>query len=252
VVGFVPRAVITKDDIIGLMTTKAGRTFTVRDLPPSERPRERLLQHGAESLAPVELLSLIIGRGTAGQSVISLSGELLARFRGIRGIASASIEELQNVAGVKLAKAAQIMAACELARRLQEEQSDVAGRPVIKSPEDVFNQVRSILAGKQKEHFIVLMLDTRNHVNGIEVVSVGNLDTSLAHPREVFQKAVTSGAASVILVHNHPSGDPEPSEEDIKLTKRMTEAGEIVGIAVTDHVIVCDNCYVSLKGRNLL
>ena len=125
-------------------------------------------------------------------------------------------------------------------------------KPVVKSLEDVVNIVRSQLKGKKKEHFLVLCLDTRNGVINCRPVSIGSLDTSIVHPREVFKEAVSSSAASVIFVHNHPSGDPEPSKEDVELTKRLVKAGEIIGVDVLDHIVVCDRSYLSLKARNLL
>jgi len=125
-------------------------------------------------------------------------------------------------------------------------------KPVVKSLEDVVNIVRSQLKGKKKEHFLVLCLDIRNRVINCRPVSIGSLDTSIVHPREVFKEAVSSSAASVIFVHNHPSGDPEPSKEDVELTKRLVKAGEIIGVDVLDHIVVCDRSYLSLKARNLL
>jgi len=198
-------------------------SFTVHDLPLSERPRERLLKLGGEALSAQEILALILGRGIRGESVMVTSQRLLSKFGNLKGIASASIEELTQINGIGLA---------------------------IKSPEDVANIVRSQLKGKKREHFLVLCLDTRNRLINCRPVSMGSLDTSVVHPREAFKEAVSSSAASVIFVHNHPSGDPEPSKEDIELTKRLAEAGKIVGIEVLDHIIVCDKDYLSLKAKN--
>jgi len=225
-------------------------SFTVRDLPVSERPRERLLKLGAEALSSQEILALILGRGTKGESVIMTSQKLLSRFGSLKGVASASIEELMKVGGIKAAKAAQIKAAVELARRLE---ADISGepKPLVKSPQDVFGVVKNQLKGKKKEHFLVLCLDTRNRLINCKAVSIGSLDTSVVHPREVFREAVSACAASVIFAHNHPSGDPEPSREDIEITKRLAKAGEILGIEVLDHIVVCDEGYVSLKAKDL-
>jgi DNA repair protein RadC len=225
-------------------------SFTVRDLPASERPRERLLKLGSEALSAQEILAVILGRGTRGESVMVTSQKLLSRFRNLKGVANASVEELTKVTGIGPAKAAQIKAALEFSRRLEAGASDEL-KPVLKSPEDVAAEVRSELKGKKKEHFLVLCLDTRNRLINHKLVSVGSLDTSIVHPREVFNEAITSCAASVIFAHNHPSGDPEPSKEDVELTKRLAKAGEIMGIDVLDHIIVCDRSYVSLKARNL-
>jgi DNA repair protein RadC len=226
-------------------------SFTVRDLPLSERPRERLLKLGSEALSAQEILALILGRGIKGESVMVTSQKLLSRFGNLKGIANASVEELSEIKGVGLAKAAQIKAALELSKRLEGDAGEKQ-KPVVKSPEDVVNIVKSQLKGKKKEHFLVLCLDTRNRVINCRPVSIGSLDTSIVHPREVFKEAVSSSAASVIFVHNHPSGDPEPSKEDVELTKRLVKAGEIIGIDVLDHIVVCDRSYLSLKASNLL
>jgi DNA repair protein RadC len=225
-------------------------SFTVRDLPLNERPRERLLKLGSEALSAQEILSLILGRGIKGESIMMTSQKLLSRFGNLKGIANASIEELTQTKGIGPAKAAQIKAALELSKRLE---ADVGEKPqpVLKSPEDVAAVMRSKLKGKKKEHFWVLCLNTRNKLINCKPVSIGSLDTSIVHPREVFKEAVSSSAASVIFVHNHPSGDPEPSKEDIELTKRLVKAGEIIGIDVLDHIIVCDKSYLSLKAKNL-
>lgn len=230
---------------------KPSRVFTVRDMPSSERPRERLLRHGPEALSVQELIALVLGRGGPQKPVLALAQELLIKFGSLRGIATASADELQGMTGIKLAKAAQLKAVFELGRRLDEETGQIASLPV-KSPEDVVRMVRARVKGKKKEHFWVVLLNTRNRIICIEEVSMGSLDTSLAHPREVFKPAIDAGAASVVLVHNHPSGDPEPSDEDIKLTLRMVQAADIIGISLIDHIIVCDSGYISLKGRNLV
>ena len=225
-------------------------SFTVHDLPLSERPRERLLKLGSEALSAQEILALILGRGIKGESVMVTAQRLLSRFGNLKGIANASVEELTEINGIGPAKAAQIKAVVELSKRL-ERVADESQKPAIKSSEDVANIVRSRLKGKKKEHFLVLCLDTRNRLINYKPVSMGSLDTSIVHPREVFKEAISSNAASVIFVHNHPSGDPEPSKEDIELTKRPAKAGEIMGIEVLDHIIVCDRSYLSLKAKKL-
>ena len=225
-------------------------SFTVHDLPLSERPRERLFKLGSEALSAQEVLALILGRGIKDESVMLTSQKLLSRFGNLKGVANASIEELTRTKGIGPAKAAQIKAALELSRRLEGDAADKPKR-VLKSPDDVAAEVRSQLKGRKKEHFLVLSLDTRNRLINRKLVSIGSLDTSIVHPREVFKEAVSSCAASVIFAHNHPSGDPEPSKEDIELTKRLAKAGEIMGIDVLDHIIVCDRSYLSLKAKNL-
>ena len=227
------------------------KSFTIHDLPSSERPRERLIKLGAEALSVQEILALILGRGIRGESVMVTAQRLLSEFGSPKGIAHASIEELSKIKGIGIAKATQIKAAFELSNRLSEDYPDSGKRAVIKNPEDVVKQVKSRLKDKKKEHFLALLLDTRNHLIGVAPISVGSLDTSIVHPREVFKEAISATAASVIFAHNHPSGDPQPSDDDIKVTKRLVEAGEIVGIEVLDHIIVCDKAYISMKGKEL-
>jgi DNA repair protein RadC len=226
-------------------------SFTVHDLPLSERPRERLSKLGAEALSSQEILALILGRGIKGESVIVTAQKLLSRFGNLKNLASASIEELTQIKGIGPAKAAQIKATFELSKRLENSSSETA-IITVKSPEDVVKTARSLLKGKKKEHFLVICLDTRNHVIKTSTVSIGSLDCSIVHPREVFKDAISSTAASVIFIHNHPSGDPTPSEDDIKMTKRLIEAGEIIGIEVLDHIVICDNEHLSMKAKNLV
>jgi DNA repair protein RadC len=226
-------------------------SFTLRDLPISDRPRERLLQHGIEALSSQEILALILGRGTKGEPVMVASQRLLSTFGNVKGIADASMEELMQIKGIGIAKAAQIKAAFELGRRAQAPDYQTTGNPVSK-PEEVVAQIRMKLKDKKKEHFWVLLLDTRNRVIKMSEVSVGSLNASIVHPREVFKEAISASAASVILAHNHPSGDPQPSKEDIEITKNLVAAGQLMGIEVLDHIIVADKGYVSLKAQRLL
>ena len=226
------------------------KSFTIHDLPASERPRERLQKFGVEALSAQEILALILGRGIAGESVMITAQRLLSQFGSLKGIASASVEELSQVKGIGIAKASQIKAAFELTNRL-EDYSEAKDKPLVKTPEDVASVVRSRLRGKKKEHFLALLLDTRSQLIKVAEISIGSLDTSVVHPREVFKEAISASAASVIFAHNHPSGNPEASEDDIELTKRLAKAGEIVGIDVLDHIIICDKKYLSLKRQGL-
>jgi DNA repair protein RadC len=226
------------------------KSFTIHDLPISERPRERLQKFGVEALSAQEILALILGRGIAGESVMVTAQRLLSQFGSLKGIASASVEELSQVKGIGIAKASQIKAAFELANRL-EGYSEAGSKPVVKTPDDVVGLVRGRLKGKKKEYFLALLLDTRNRLIKVAEISVGSLEGSLVHPREVFKEAISATAASVVFVHNHPSGDPTASEDDIGLTKRLAEVGEIVGIDVLDHIIIGDKNFLSLKREGL-
>jgi DNA repair protein RadC len=231
------------------MAEKLMQGFTINDLPKSERPRERLQRHGAEALSSQELIALILGRGIKGESVLVTAQRLLSAFGNVENISRASIEELSAIKGVGLAKAAQLKASFELAKR--KEDHDERQIPV-KSQRDVSKLVRQRLKDKKKEHFLILCLDTRNNLIKISSISTGTLDTNLVHPREVFKEAIQSLSSSIILVHNHPSGSPEPSEADIDITKRIVETGKVVGIDVLDHIIVTENKSFSFKEKGLL
>ena len=224
--------------------------MTIHDLPVAERPRERLQKLGTEALSAQEILALLLGRGIAGESVMVTAQRLLSQFGNLKGIASASLEEMTQVKGIGIAKASQIKAAFELANRLESHQES-GDKLVVKEPEDVLRFVQNRLKGKKKEYFLALLLDTRSQLIRVAEISVGSLDSSIVHPREVFKEAVAASAASVIFAHNHPSGDPTASEDDIELTKRLTKAGEIMGIDVLDHIITGDKKYLSLKREGL-
>jgi DNA repair protein RadC len=182
------------------------KSFTIHDFPLSERPRERLKRLGVEAMSAQELLSLILERGTYGDSLAVIAQRLLSEFSNIKGISEASIEELSRISGISIAKAAQLKAAFELARRL-ESSAALTARNSVKTPEDLAALVKNRLKGKNKKYFLIISLDTRNKLIKLSEISIGSLDTSIVHPREVFREAMSSAAASVILVHNHPSGD---------------------------------------------
>ncbi len=226
------------------------RGLTVQDLPPSERPRERLIALGAESLSEQELLCCILGRGISGESVMITAQRLLREFGSLRTLAEASIEQLAEVRGIGHAKAVQLKASVELARRVSRPSDDHP--PRVESVDDAAKLLRPALIDKKKEHFVALLLDARHHLIRLSPIAVGSLSASLVHPRELFKEAIAASAAAVIIAHNHPSGDPEPSDHDLVLTKRLVQAGKLLGIEVLDHLIIASRDTVSLKARGVV
>ena len=226
-----------------------SKSFTIHDLPKEERPRERLVKFGEQALSVQELLQLILGRGIAGESVVVTAQKLLLQFGSLQKLAETSIEELSSVKGIGLAKATQIKAVFEIGRRLSTQAAPYKSKELT-DPEKVYRLIKSKLKDYHREHFYVIALSSRNH--SIAEVSVGTLNASIVHPREVFAEAIKNKAASVIFVHNHPSGDPEPSEGDLVVTKRLVEAGKILEIEVVDHIIITNNNFLSFKERKLL
>jgi DNA repair protein RadC len=225
-------------------------SFTVHDLPKAERPRERLKQFGPEALSAQELLALIIGRGVSKKSVITIAQELLVKFGNIKAISEATIEELSQIKGIGFAKAVQIKACFELGKRkdLEPELKDFD----IKDPQSVVKAIRASIKDKAKEHFKLILLNARNKILGVSTISIGSLNASIVHPREVFKDAIVHSAYSVVLAHNHPSGDPEPSEDDTKMTQKLVESGKILGIEVLDHLIIGKNAFYSFKEKGRL
>ena len=226
------------------------RGLTVQDLPLSERPRERLVHLGAEALSEQELLACLLGRGVAGESVLMSAHRLLGSFGTLRGLAEASVEQLSSVHGIGPAKAVQLKAAVEFARRLGRASTEL--RPVIDSLEAAAAVLRPALAEKKKEHVLAMLLDNRHRLIRMSAIAVGSLSASLVHPRELFKDAIAASAAAVIVAHNHPSGDPEPSAHDLQLTARLVDAGVVLGIEVLDHLIVGADRVVSLRAAGLL
>lgn len=222
----------------------------VRELPPEERPRERLARLGPEALKDAELVAVIIRSGTRDMGAVALSEKVIRTFRDLRGVARASIQELMEVKGLGEVKAIEIKAALELGKRLAAHTADQ--RPRISSAEDVSRLLMIPFKDCEIEIFKVLLLNPKNEVIKIADVSRGSLDAAVALPREVFRQAVRDGAVSIIVCHNHPSGDPEPSRADIALTRRLHESGELIGITLLDHIVFGDGRYVSLKERNLM
>ena len=226
-------------------------SFTVHDLPKQERPRERLQKLGPEALSSQELLALIIGRGIPKKSVMTIALELLEKFRNVKAIGQATLEELSQIKGIGIAKAAQIKACFELGKREDLDPEDLVPFD-IKNPETVVKAIRTSIKDKAKEHFKLILLNTRNKIIGLSTISIGTLTTSLVHPREVFKDAIVHSAASVVLAHNHPSGDPEPSEDDLKITKKLVESGKILGIEVIDHIIIGKNNFYSFREKGII
>jgi DNA repair protein RadC len=224
----------------------------VRDLPPEERPREKLLAYGPSGLSNAELLAILLRSGTRKKSVLRIAEEILARIKeqGLVGMVHISVAELAKIDGVGKVKAATLQAAIELARRLAVQQS--AKIQMITGPEDVARYAMPHYRFEQKEHFAVLLLNTKNHVISMPEVSVGSLSASVVHPREGFRAAIDHAAAAMILLHNHPSGDPTPSREDIAVTERLVKAGKIMDIPVLDHVVLGRDRFISLKEKGLL
>jgi DNA repair protein RadC len=222
----------------------------IRDYPTDERPRERMVQSGAASLSNQELLAIILRTGTKSESVLQLSNRVLTTFEGLRLLKEASLEEITDINGIGLAKAVQIMAAVEIGRRIANLEYD--DRYSIRSPEDGANYVMNDMRFLSQEHFVCLYLNTKNQVLHKQTIFIGSLNASIVHPREVFKEAFRRSAASIICIHNHPSGDPTPSREDIEVTKRLAECGKIIGIDVLDHLIIGEKKYVSLKEKGYL
>jgi len=226
-----------------------SKSFTIHDLPEEERPRERLIKFGEQALSAQELLQVILGRGIAGESVVVTAQKLLSQFGSLQKLAEASIEELSSIKGIGLAKATQLKAVFEIGHRISTQTPSYKNKELT-DPKKVYQLIKSKLKDYHKEHFYIIVLNSRNH--SIAEVSVGSLDASVVHPREVFAEAIKNKAASVIFAHNHPSGDPEPSEDDLVTTKQLTEAGKVLGIEVVDHIIVTKNSYFSFKDGNLI
>lgn len=223
------------------------KSFTIHDLPKEERPRERLINLGEQALSISELLQLILGRGIAGESVTVTAQKLLSHFGSLQKLSEASIEELSSIKGIGPAKAAQIKAVFEISRRVYTQTPSYKSKELV-SPEKVFKFMRSRIKDYNKEHFFMIALNSRNWT--INEVSIGTLDSTLVHPREVFSEAIKNKAASVMFVHNHPSGDTEPSEEDLVTTKKLVDSGKILGIKIIDHIIIAKSSFLSIQNQN--
>lgn len=208
----------------------------IKEMPEQNRPRERFLKHGAEVLSDAELFAILLRTGSKGENVIDMSNRLIAEY-GLDKLFECSLKELQEIKGVGPSKAMQILTIAEIQKRIHQSKKPVKK---ITCAEDVFDYFHERLKNKKQEEFWILMLNTQNNIIGEERISKGILDASIVHPREVFRPAIKNSASKIILVHNHPSGDPEPSQEDLEITEKLMSAGEKLEIKVLDHVIVGD------------
>jgi len=222
----------------------------LKDFPKDERPRERFIKLGPQNLSNQELIAIILRTGTKAESVIQLAQRLIKEFEGLRMLKDATLEELTKIKGIGKAKAIQLLAAVELGRRINSLTNEE--RYAIRSPEDGANYVMDEMRFLNQEHFVCLYLNTKNQVIHKQTIFIGSLNASIVHPREVFREAFRRSAASIICLHNHPSGDPTPSREDIEVTRKLKECGRMIGIEILDHIIIGDKKYVSLKEKGYL
>jgi DNA repair protein RadC len=228
----------------------AESPYKITRWPKNERPRERLLQHGPQHLTEAELLGILLGKGTRKKTAIDIARELLDRYESLQKLFSRSPSELTTVKGIGSAKAAILSAAFELVRRIQSQK--VSDRACFKRASDVANHYLPLMRDLRKEVFKVLLLNRANRLIKEVLISEGTLDASIVHPRDVFKEALLEPAAGVILIHNHPSGNPSPSEEDLRITKQLVEAGRLLGIRVYDHIILAGESYRSLADEGLI
>jgi DNA repair protein RadC len=222
----------------------------MRELASEDRPREKLLSQGAEFLGTNELLAVVLGTGTRNVSALELANQILQTAGGLKDLARFSPGGLTRLRGLKAARAARLLAAFELGRRAVVEPD--TPRPMFRTPDEAGRYLLPRFGVKPVEEFGLLILDTRNRLKKLQVISKGSLNGSLVHPREVYREAVTLQAAGLILFHNHPSGDPTPSREDLELTRRLRDAGRIMGIDILDHIILGAGRYTSLKEKGLI
>ena len=223
---------------------------TIKDLDENDRPREKLIRHGADALTDEELLAIIISTGTKDKNVVELSKEILDSFS-YQELSEIEVAELIHISGIKNAKASSVVASLRLGKRIAQRVIEKEITKIEKS-EDIYNYFKNQLADKKNEYFYAILLDTKNVIISREEISKGTLDASLVHPREAFRSAVKKSAKSIIFVHNHPSGDINPSKDDFLTTKRLVEAGEILDIKVLDHIIIGKNDYYSFKKESLI
>ena len=231
-------------------TIRSGAGPTVREMPTEERPRERLAAYGPRHLSNTELIAILLRTGSAGENVISQSSRLLSRFDGLRGLGKATFSELCAERGLSEAKTCQILAALELGRRFVSLAPEE--RAAINCPEDVVNLLSAEMSALDQEHLRVLLLNTRNEVMGVEEIYIGNVNSSVVRPAEVFRPGIRANATSIVAVHNHPSGDPTPSGADVSITRDLVEAGKLLGMELLDHLVIgSGQRFVSMKEARL-
>lgn len=223
----------------------------IKDLPLDDRPREKLILRGSQSLTDAELIAILLRTGRKGKSVVALAQEMISKEGNLAKLASRSLAELKKNSGVGKDKAATLLAAFEISRRILSQQKWFSEKKIT-SPEDVANMFIPLLRDELKEKFLIVCLNSANKIIKYETISVGNLNSSVVHPREIFKSALEQSAASIILLHNHPSGNPEPSNEDITITRKLVEAGRIIDIPVFDHIIIAGNNYTSFVEKRLI
>jgi DNA repair protein RadC len=225
--------------------------LSVKDLPLDDRPREKLTLRGAQNLTDAELLAILLRTGTKGKSVITMSHEIISENSNLAVLASKSFSSLTKISGIGKDKAATLMAVFELSRRIQSQQKCFSERKIT-SPKDVADIYIPLLRDELKERFFIICLNSANKIIRHEVISIGNLNSSVVHPREIFKAAIENSSASIIILHNHPSGNPEPSNEDIAITRKIVEAGKILDIPVFDHIIIAGNLFTSFVEKRLI
>jgi len=228
-----------------------NNNIKIRDIPAEERPIEKLLLNGPEALNNAELLAVILRTGTKGENVISLSTRLLSEFEGLNGLLNTGLSDIKRIKGIKNIKASQILAMGELFRRFNSLRA-IKNNQRISSPKDVANLLINEMIDLKQEILKLIMLDTKNNILGIKDVFKGSLNSSIVHPREIFNEALKKSSSSIIICHNHPSGDPTPSKEDINITIRIKECSKIIGIDLLDHIIVGKKKFISLKEKGII
>lgn len=224
-------------------------SIKVSNIPKEYKPREKLLKYGSNFLTDEELLAIILRTGNKEENVLELSKRILNEIGGIHGLLNCSVEEFMTIKGIKSAKATQILSVCEIYKRLSKPKDK---RLKVRKPSDIISLIMTDIFFMEQEIFMVITLNSKNNVLSKKEIFKGSLNSSLVHPREVFKEALKNSAASIIICHNHPSGDPCPSKEDINVTKRIKECGNIMGIELLDHIIIGDNNYISLKEKGYL